>query len=529
MGLNMPEVIKKAPEQSAIGEESGVSFVNKRTGRWILLVAIVGSGMAFIDSTAMNVVVPVLQQELNATIPQVQWVMEAYALFMSSLMLLGGALGDRFGRKRIFALGVVVFTVASMWCGLSPSTSQLIIARAFQGVGGALLVPGSLAIITVSFSEEHRGRAIGTWSAFTAVTTALGPILGGWLAQNISWRLVFFINLPLALIVLGVLFWRIPESKRLNGNGGLDIWGSLFATLALGCIVFGLVDSGNIGFGHPKVIIPLVAGGIFFISFIMYEWRATSPMMPLSLFRSRTFSGANLISFLYWAAWSSAIFFIPFNLIQLQGYSAAGVGVAFVPLVIALVLFSRWAGGTVAKYGAKPAIMAGTILASIGFYLFTLPDIGGSYWTTIFPAITVLGIGMAIVISPLTMAVMSSVGLEESGVASGVNNTVGRIAGLLAIAVMGVFALSTFNRNLDRDLDQLELTRETRQYIDSQRIKFLLIDIPDNVEQKTRKIIRSSIDTSFLASYRLMMMISAGLVLLGTLVAWFTIEKRKPG
>ncbi len=525
----MPEVMKKTPEQSSLGEVSGVSFVSKSTGRWVLLVAIIGSGMAFIDSTAMNVVVPVLQQELNATIPQVQWVMEAYALFMSSLMLLGGALGDRFGRKRIFALGVVVFTAASMWCGLSPNTSQLIVARAFQGVGGALLVPGSLAIITVSFSEENRGRAIGTWSAFTAITTAMGPILGGWLAQNISWRLVFFINLPLALIVLGALFWRIPESRKENGSGGLDILGSLFATLALGCIVFALVDSGNIGFGHPKVIIPLVAGGIFFISFILYEWRASSPMMPLSLFRSRTFSGANLISFLYWAAWSSAVFFIPFNLIQLQGYSAAGVGVAFAPLVIALFLFSRWAGGTVARYGAKPAIMAGTILASIGFYLFTLPTIGGSYWTTIFPAITVLGIGMAIVISPLTTAVMSSVELEESGVASGVNNTVGRIAGLLAIAVMGVFALSTFNRNLDRDLDRLEITTETRESIDSQRIKYLLIEIPENVEPSTRKAIRSSINNSFLASYRLIMMISAGLVLIGSVVAWLTIEKRKPG
>lgn len=525
----MPDVVKNTARESAVGEAPGVTFVSKSTGRWVLLVAIIGSGMAFIDSTAMNVVVPVLQQELNATIPQVQWVMEAYALFMSSLMLLGGALGDRFGRKRIFALGVVIFTAASAWCGLAPNTSQLIVARAFQGVGGALLVPGSLAIITVSFSEKHRGRAIGTWSAFTAITTALGPILGGWLAQNISWRLVFFINLPLALIVLGALFWRIPESKKENGTGGLDILGSLFATLSLGCLVFGLIDSANIGFGHPKVIVPLVASGLFFIAFIMYEWRTVSPMMPLSLFRSKTFSGANLISFLYWAAWSSAVFFIPFNLIQLQGYSAAGVGVAFAPLIAALFLFSRWAGGTVVKHGAKPAIMVGTILASIGFYLFTLPGVGGTYWTTVFPAITVLGVGMAIIISPLTTAVMSSVDIEESGVASGVNNTVGRIAGLISIAVMGVFALSTFNANLDRDLDSLEITQETREYIDSQRIKYLLIEIPENVDPETREAIRSSIDNSFLASYRLVMMISAALVLIGTAVAWFTIEKRKPG
>ncbi|MCK5391744.1 MAG: MFS transporter [Deltaproteobacteria bacterium] len=517
-----------ASSQDSIDTTSANFPVSKSVGRWVLLATILGSGMAFIDSTAMNVVIPVLQSELNATIPQVQWIMEAYALFMSSLMLLGGSLGDKFGRKRIFALGVVLFTGASIWCGLSPNTSQLIIARAFQGAGGALLIPGSLAIVNISFSDEHRGRAFGIWSGFTAITTTLGPILGGWLAQNLSWRYVFFINVPLALIVLGVLYWRIPESKKGNGDEKLDLWGSLLATLGLGCIVFGLIDSGNIGFGHPKVIIPFIAGGLFLLGFLFYESRTSSPMMPLNLFKSKTFSGGNFISLLFWAAWSGAIFFIPFNLIQLQGYSAVGVGLAFVPLVIVLFLFSPWAGGLVAKYGAKLLIIAGTILASIGFYLFTLPGIGGSYWTTFFPAITILGIGMAIIIPPVTTAVMGSVELKESGVASGINNTVGRIAGLLAIAAMGVFALSTFSRSLDYELDSIDLQQETRQYIDDQRIKILLIDIPENVETETKTYIRGAIDRSFLASFRLMMLISAGLVLLGAFVAWFTIERMKP-
>jgi len=517
-----------ASPQDSIDTTSANFPVSKSVGRWVLLATILGSGMAFIDSTAMNVVIPVLQSELNATIPQVQWIIEAYALFMSSLMLLGGSLGDKFGRKRIFALGIVLFTGASIWCGLSPNTSQLIVARAFQGAGGALLIPGSLAIVNISFSDEHRGRAFGIWSGFTAITTTLGPILGGWLAQNLSWRYVFFINVPLALIVLGVLYWRIPESKKANGEEKLDLWGSLLVTLGLGCIVFGLIDSGNIGFGHPKVIIPFIVGGLFLLGFLFYESRTSSPMMPLNLFKSKTFSGGNFISLLFWAAWSGAIFFIPFNLIQLQGYSAVGVGLAFVPLVIVLFLFSPWAGGLVAKYGAKLLVIAGTILASIGFYLFTLPGIGGSYWTTFFPAITILGIGMAIIIPPLTTAVMGSVELKESGVASGINNTVGRIAGLLAIAVMGVFALSTFNRNLDYELDSVDLQQETRQYIDDQRIKILLIDIPENVETETKTYIRSAIDRSFLASFRLMMLISTGLVLLGAFVAWFTIERMKP-
>jgi len=251
-------------------------------------------------------------------------------------------------------------------------------------------------------------------------------------------------------------------------------------------------------------------------------------MMPLNLFKSKTFSGGNFITLLFWGAWSGAIFFIPFNLIQLQGYSAVEVGLAFVPLVLALFLFSPWAGGLVANYGAKLPLIVGTILASTGFYLFTLPGIGGSYWTTFFPAITVLGVGMAIIISPLTTAVMESVDLKESGVASGINNTAGRIAGLLAIAVMGVFALSTFNKSLDFELDSLDIQHETRQYIDDQRIKILLIDIPENIETETKTYIRNAIDISFLASFRLMMLISTGLVLLCTFVAWFTIERMKP-
>jgi len=525
----MSDIADNSPDHGIMKKIPEAAFLSKGAAKWVLLVTILGSSMAFIDSTAMNVVLPVLQLELNATIPQVQWIVEAYALFLSSLMLLGGSLGDKFGRKRIFALGVLLFSSASIWCGLSPNTSQLIVARAFQGAGGALLVPGSLAIVNISFSEEDRGKAIGTWSAFTAITTALGPILGGWLAENISWRLVFFINIPIGLVVLGALYWKIPESRKNNGEGRLDIPGSLFATLSLGCIVYALIESGNSGFGHPKVIVPFVAGGIFLITFLLVEHFSSSPMMPLSMFRSRTFSGANFISALFWAAWSGAIFFIPFNLIQLQGYTAAGVGIAFLPLILALFLFSRWAGGLVVNYGARPPLIVGTLLAAAGFYLFTLPAIGGSYWRTFFPAIAVLGVGMAITVSPLTTAVMGSIDLEQSGVASGINNSVGRIAGLLSIAILGVFALSTFNRNLDRELGTMNLDKGTISVIDAQRIKLAAIEVPDSLDNKTKSELRNSIDTSFLGSFRLMMKISSVLVLIGAAASWITIEKMKPG
>jgi EmrB/QacA subfamily drug resistance transporter len=513
----------------AVNSNPASGVVSDSAGKWVLLVTILGSSMAFIDSTAMNVVLPVLQIDLDATIPQVQWIIEAYALFMSSLMLFGGALGDKYGRKRIFALGIVLFTGSSVWCGLSPNTSHLIVARAFQGVGGALLVPGSLAIINISFSEEKRGRAIGTWSAFTAITTALGPILGGWLAENISWRLVFFINVPIGLVVIGTLLWKIEESRKNNGDGRLDILGSLLATMSLGCIVYALIESGNSGFGHPKVITPFVAGGLSLIAFIVWEAYTSSPMMPLSLFKSRTFSGANFISALFWAAWVGAVFFIPFNMIQLQGYTAWGVGVAFLPLVLALFLFSRWAGGLVINYGAKPPLIIGMVLAGIGFYLFTLPGIGESYWRTFFPAIVVLGVGMAITISPLTTAVMGSIALENSGVASGINNSVGRIAGLLSVAILGVFALSNFDRNLDRELSTVKLNKSTVQVIDAQRIKLAAIDIPKSLPQKTKRELHSAIFDSFLGSFRLMMKISAGLAFVGALTAWLAIEKMEPG
>lgn len=516
-------------DKTVIDSVAVVHSLARGEGKWVLLVTILGSGMAFIDSTAMNVVLPVLQLELNATIPQMQWIVEAYAIFMSSLMLLGGALGDKFGRKRMFAVGVVIFSLASIWCGVAPGTGHLIVARAFQGVGGALLVPGSLAIVNVSFSEKERGRAIGTWSAFTAITTALGPILGGWLAQNLSWRLVFFINVPLSIVVLAALFFRIPETKKDNGEGKLDLPGSLFATLSLGCIVYALIESGNSGFGHAKVIVPFVAGGLSLVAFLYHEYRTPSPMMPLSLFRSMTFSGANIVSALFWAAWVGGIFFVPFNLIQIQGYTAAGVGIAFIPLVLALFLFSRWAGGLVGNYGARPPIIAGTFLAGVGCLLFTRPDIGGSYWTTFFPAIVTLGVGMAVTISPLTTAVMSSVNMEHSGIASAINNTVGRIAGLLSIAILGVFALSTFNNNLDRELAVMNLQPDTVQAIDSQRIKLAAIDIPEDLPAGTKIELRRVISESFLGTFRTMMEISAALLFAGSIVSWLTIGRLKPG
>ena len=284
-------------------------------GPWVLAATILGSSMAFIDGTVVNVALPVLQTALSATVGDVQWVVEAYALFLAALMLVGGSLGDSLGRRRIFALGIALFTAASIVCGLAPNVTVLIIARAIQGIGGALLVPGSLAIISATFDSTQRGRAIGTWSGFTAITSVIGPVLGGWLVQYASWRWVFFLNVPLAMGVLGILFWRVPESRDTEGSPHVDWWGSLLATLGLGEVVSGLIESGHLGLGSPLVLGALAVGVVALLVFLLAEARSTAPMLHLSLFRSRTFSGANLLTLLFAAS------AVVFPTMQKQGHS----------------------------------------------------------------------------------------------------------------------------------------------------------------------------------------------------------------
>jgi EmrB/QacA subfamily drug resistance transporter len=493
-------------------------------GPWVLAATILGSSMAFIDGTVVNVALAALQANLHATAVDVQWVVEAYALLLAALLLVGGSLGDLYGRKRIFATGVIVFAAASTACGFAQNVSQLILARAVQGVGAALLVPGSLAIISASFSEQDRGRAIGTWSGFTAITAAAGPVIGGWLIEHGSWRWVFFINLPLAFVVLVLTFWRVPESRNPTA-AGLDWLGALLATVGLGGLVYGLIESSNRTWSDPIVIAALSLGLLGLGSFLVVETYSGAPLLPLGLFRSRNFAGANLLTLFLYGGLSGAFFFFPLNLIQVQGYSATAAGAATLPLILLISLLSRWSGGLVVRYGAKPPLVIGPIVAAIGFALFSLPSIGGSYWAKWFPAVVVLGLGMAVSVAPLTTTVMNSVGEEQAGVGSGINNAVSRIASVLAVAVLAILMLGAFDRRLADRLTALNLTPEIRRELDYQTIKLAATEIPAEVDIGARALIKRSIDESFITGFRLVMLVASGLALASAACAWLMIGK----
>jgi EmrB/QacA subfamily drug resistance transporter len=494
-----------------------------RTG-WVLAAAILGSSLAFIDGTVVNVALPSIQQALHATVSDAQWVVESYALFLAALILLGGAAGDFYGRRLIFTIGVLLFALASAWCGFAPDIRQLIVARALQGVGGAMLVPGSLAIISATFPKSERGKAIGTWSGFTGITTAIGPVLGGWLVQHFSWRWVFFINLPIAAAVIVISWLFVPESCGEGGKRKLDIPGALLITLGLGLFVFSMIEAPGHGWTSPVTWGTASLGSIAIALFLWREAETDSPLVPLSLFRSANFSGANLLTLLLYAALGALLFFLPYNLIQVQGYTPTQAGAANLPLILILFFLSRWAGGLVARYGAKLPLVIGPMIAAVGFLLFARPGIGGNYWTTYFPAMVVLGLGMSLVVAPLTTTVMDSVSERQAGVASGVNNAVSRVASLLSIAVLGMVAFHVFNTQLESRLSAANLPDPVKHAVLQQRNRLTQIETPRQLNADQQRALKQSIHESFLAAFRWVMVISAGLALLSAFSAWVMIE-----
>jgi EmrB/QacA subfamily drug resistance transporter len=487
--------------------------------RWVLVAAITGSSMAFIDGTVVNVALPAIQRHLNATAYQAQWVVESYALLLSALLLVGGSLGDRFGRRLLFGIGVAIFGAASIACAASRDVHALIAARALQGVGAALLVPGSLALISATFPEGERGRAIGTWSGFSGITAALGPVLGGYLVDRLSWSWAFLINAPLALALLVVAWARVPESRNPHASNHLDALGAALATVGLGAIVFAFIEAPVRHWDSAAVLAAMAVGVAGAIGFMVVEQRQRAPMLPLALFRHRNFAGTNLLTLLLYAALGGGLFFLPLDLIQVHGYSATAAGAALLPFILIMFALSRWAGRLVDRFGSRRPLIAGPLIAATGFAALALPGTAGGYWGTFFPAIVVLGLGMTVTVAPLTTTVMNAVGRDESGVASGINNAVSRVAGLLAIAVFGTLMAWAFDASLRDALQSAGVPADIASWLHGQRDRLAAAALPPDIDPAIAAAARQALGTAFVAGFRWIMVASAALALASALVA----------
>ena len=493
---------------------------------WVLANSILASGMVFIDGTVVNVALPALQQAFDSGVAGAQWVVEAYALLLTALLLLGGAMGDRYGRRRVFAGGVLVFGAASVCCGLARTIDQLIWARALQGAGGALLVPGSLALISAAFPEQLRGKAIGTWSGWTAITAAVGPVLGGFLIEHLSWRYAFLVNIPLVLAVLALTFRHVPESRS-AGSGRLDWTGALLASLALGGLVYGLIEAPARGWLDAGVIASLALAALALAAFVIAERRHPAPLLPLALFRVRDFSAANLLTLLLYAALGALMFFLPLDLIWVQGYTATQAGAALVPFILIMFALSGWAGGLVDRHGARLPLVLGPTIAAAGFAAFMLPGAGGSYWTSFFPAILVLGFGMSVTVAPLTTTVMNALDAAHAGLASGVNNAVSRAAGLLAIALLGIVMQHAYDAELARRIAAAQLPAALRLQLATQHGKLAAPALPPSTAPADRARVEEAVADAFVHGFRWVMGISALLALGSAGCAWAMLGRRR--
>jgi EmrB/QacA subfamily drug resistance transporter len=439
---------------------------------WVLLATILASSITYIDESVVNIALPAIESNLAASVAVIQWLVNAYTLCLSALLLTGGATADRFGRRKMLIIGIILFAAASLWCGFAPNTAQLILARAMQGVGAAVLIPCSLALIGASFDEQERGKAIGTWAGVSAIAVAIGPLLGGLVVDHFSWRWIFLLNPVLGVPTLWIVVNHVPESRGAETGGRLDWTGAGLALLGLAGVCFGLIAAPEFGLTDIRVILSLAFGLLLLCLFIWQERHSGAPMLPLDLFRSRTFTAVNLLTLLLYAALGGAFFFLPFALIQVGGYSAVGAGAVFLPFTIVMGLLSRWSGGLVDRLGARLPLFMGPMITALGFGLLALCIGRNAYWTFV-AAMIVLGLGMAISVAPLTTTVINAVPASQTGVASGVNNAVASLAGLLSVAIFGAIALGLYDRGLERQLQASTASAELSQTIQDARGGFV--------------------------------------------------------
>ncbi|MET3980076.1 EmrB/QacA subfamily drug resistance transporter [Mucilaginibacter sp. UYP25] len=496
--------------------------LGSKAGKWIMVSSIMASAMAFIDSTALNVILPSLQKSLNASGTDLFWILNAYLLMLAALILMGGSLGDRLGRKKVFMVGIFIFILGSAACGFAPGVTLLIVFRMMQGIGGALMIPGSLSLISSSINPKERGKAIGTWSAFTTVVTMGGPVLGGTFGDAGLWRYIFFINIPIGIIALIILAKNVNEIKDDNSKQGLDFAGAIAIALGLAAVTFGFLRIPAVGLHNWQVYTSLGGGLMLLIAFVFIEKKSKYPMMPLQLFANLTFSGANLLTFFLYAGLGAGMLFLGLNMVQVQGYSQLQSGLTFLPFTVLMITIARFAGALADKHGPRLLLIGGPAAAGAGLLIlsFVKQTAGPSdYWTTFFPGILVFGLGMSFTVAPLTAAVMGSVSDHFSGAASGVNNALTRIANVFANAILGALAVLFFSGALQGQLKNGKLNDKQRRVIEQQSVNLGNAKVPYGFEVKDKAAIEKAYKNSFIAAYGNIMRIAAGLGFLGALMA----------
>jgi EmrB/QacA subfamily drug resistance transporter len=499
---------------------------NSQAERWVLVSAILASSMGFIDSSALNVALPTIQASLGATGTQLLWVVNGYLLMLAALILIGGSLGDRLGRKRVFSIGIAIFIAGSLGSGLSPTTDALIFARIIQGIGGALMIPGSLALITAVYSDARRGQAIGTWSAVTTIVTVIGPVLGGVLSGAGLWRFIFLINIPIGIAALYILATRVPESADPEAEP-IDYPGAVTVTVALAGLTYGFISAPSMGFGSPAVVISLAVGVVAAGVFIWIESHSRYPMLPLSLFKSRVFSGTNLLTFFLYGALSALSFFMALNLVQVQGYSEAQAGLAFLPFSFFLAGLSRFAGRWADQHGFRIPLILGPAIVGLGFLVLSQVGITSgpsAYWTTFFPGVILFGLGMGITVAPLTSTVMGAVPREHAGTASGVNNAVSRTAGVLTIAVLGALALVVFQNQLQSRIAGMNLPPPVKQSLVANAGQLGNTPLPQGVQGQEAIQVEAAVKQSFASMFGTIMLVSAGMAFVAAGITIFFIH-----
>jgi EmrB/QacA subfamily drug resistance transporter len=481
---------------------------------WVLLATILASSIAYIDESIVNIALPAIETDLRTSAIVIQWIANAYMLSVSALLLVGGAAGDRFGRRRFLIVGISIFAAASLWCALAPNLTQLILARAVQGAGAAVLLPCSLALIGATFNQTERGRAIGTWAASSAVATAIAPLLGGWIVDHFSWRWIFLVNPLIALPTIWIAYYHVPESRDPDAKPGLDWQGTILFFLGLGGLAYGLIASPRSGWHDPVVLVSITGGLVLLIAFVYAEHRSRTPILPLSLFQSRTFSAVNLLTLLLYGALNGVFFFLPFALIQVHGYPATLAGTAFLPFTIIMAVLSRWAGGLLNQFGARLPLIIGPAIAALGMGVIGLTVTNGSY-REFLGSIAILGFGMVVTVAPLTATVIDAVPANQTGVASGISDTVASVGSLLAVAILSAIALSILNHELTQNLQNPALSEGVKHAIQAARGQLVIEPALTPLQGADRASAESILKASLAQSIKWAMLIAAATALTG--------------